>query len=184
MCIAVLFVATACTSGDSDDSTQPADDGAETAQSVAAPAARLSPFCQAMIDLSDKLDNDSPDDVEQAIVDAYEAIAPEVPDLIRDDFDAVLAELRGEPTTVPDVDTATESTTTTSSLPDIPPVTDETGATVPVGDAFFDEGHLPGETPSERVSAYVDFECRGNQNNPGPPATQPLSAPPTSEPDE
>ena len=46
---------------------------------------------------------------------------------------------------------------------------------MPVADPFPEEGWGPEDDPALRVNAYVDFECRGVQNNPGPPATQPLS---------
>jgi len=38
---------------------------------------------------------------------------------------------------------------------------------------FDAEGRLPGDSPSERVGDYVLFTCRGSDNNPGPPATEP-----------
>lgn len=129
-----------------------------------------------MIDLADQLENDPPDDIEAEIIETYAGILDEVPDAIREDFDAVLADLRGQP--VPDAsdadaDTAEDAPGTTFDPG--PPATDATGATVPSGDPFFDEGYDPDDSPALRLNAYVDFECRDVANNPGPPATQPLS---------
>lgn len=171
------LVAAGCTSfgssSEEDDSVAPAEQPSAT---VTIPPTRLTPFCQTMIDLADQLENDPPDDIEAEIIETYAGILDEVPDAIRGDFDAVLADLRGQP--VPDAsdadaDTAEDAPTTTFDPG--PPVTDETGATVPSGDPFFDEGYDPDDTPALRLNAYVDFECRDVANNPGPPATQPLS---------
>ena len=160
-------------SSDEDDGVAPAEQPAAT---VTIPPTRLTPFCQAMIDLADQLENDPPDDIEAEIIETYEGIVDEVPEAIRGDFDAVLADLRGQPvpaTSDPTADAAEEAPATTFDPG--PPVTDETGATVPAGDPFFDEGYDPEETPALRLNAYVDFECRDVANNPGPPPTQPLS---------
>lgn len=173
----------ACTpTGAPDDDATPVDvDEPSPERTVAIPASRLTPFCRAMLDLDEELETDPPADIAQAIIDTYVDIEQEVPDLLRPDFDVVLAELRGEPVpTAPPTDPATTAETT-SSASSAPPSTDETGATLPPGDPLADEGRLPGDTPAERISNYVDAECRGIQNNPGPPATQPLEEPPTSE---
>lgn len=168
--VLVSLVAAGCTSfgssSEDDDGVAPADRPSAT---VTISPARLTPFCQAMIDLADQLENDPPDDFEAEIIATYERIADEVPEAIRGDFDAVLADLRGQP--VPDT---VEDISTTSFDP-LPTVTDETGATLPAGDPFFDEGYDPDDTPALRFNAYVDFECRDVANNPGPPPTQPLS---------
>lgn len=118
-----------------------------------------------MIDLNDRLEEDPPDDVDAEIIETYEGIVDEVPDEIRADFDAVLADLRGGPP--PSTQDVTSSTTVDT------PIT---------SDPLADEGRSPGDTPAERLSGYVDFVCRSVENNPGPPATQPLSEPVTSEP--
>lgn len=152
-----------------DESAVPADQPAAT---VTIPPIRLSPFCQAMIDLADRLESDPPDDVEATIITTYESIADEVPDAIRDDFDAVLADLRGEPVSDAAEPDISEAVTTFDPGP---PVTDEIGATLPAGDPFFDEGYDAEVSPALRLNAYVDFECRDVANNPGPPPTQPLS---------
>lgn len=155
--------------GDGDD---PAPTGPVPA-TVTIPPVRLTPFCQAMIDLADRLEDDPPEDVAAAIIAAYEAIADEVPDPIRADFDAVLAELRGESIPPPSTDPVEAASTTTFDPG--PPVTDASGSTLPPGDPFFEEGYDPDTTPAGRLNAYVDFECRDVANNPGPPPTQPLS---------
>lgn len=130
-----------------------------------------------MIDLGDRLEQDPPDDIEAEIIETYEEIADEVPAAIREDFDAVLAELRGEASP-----TATAADTPTTTRTPAPPQTDASGASLPPGDAFFDEGYDPDDDPALRLNAYVDFECRDVANNPGPPATQPLADPETTEP--
>lgn len=177
---AVVLASVTITGCTSFGSSSEEDDGVALAEqpsaTVTIPPTRLTPFCQAMIDLADRLENDPPDDIEAEIIETYEGIVDEVPEAIRGDFDAVLADLRGEPvpdTSGADADTADDVPTTTFDPG--PPVTDQTGATVPAGDPFFDEGYDPEETPALRLNAYVDFACRDVANNPGPPATQPLS---------
>lgn len=169
MVVAALAV-TGCTQfGASPDADDPDGPAAGPAATVAIPPVRLTPFCQAMIDLADRLERDPPDDVQAAILDTYESITDDVPDAIRTDFDAVLADLQGRP--LPS--DPTSDVTPASTIDPGPPATDETGE--PVGDPFFDEGFAPEETPALRLNAYVDFECRDVANNPGPPPTQPLS---------
>jgi hypothetical protein len=183
--IAAAVLAIGCTpgatsSGDEEDDPAP---GEQPSVTVTIPPARLTPFCQAMIDLNDRLENDPPDDVEAEIIETYEDIADEVPDAIRDDFDAVLADLHGEGAAPETSDTFPDDTNTpTTTIPTGPPETDAAGATLPAGDPFFDEGYDPDDDPASRLNAYVDFECRSVANNPGPPATQPLSEPGTTEP--
>ena len=165
--IAVAVLAAACTPGgtSSDGDEEDATTGQLPSVTVTIPPSRLTPFCQAMIDLNERLENDPPDDVEAEIIDTYEGILGEVPAEIRTDFDAVLADLRGEaPASTGDPDAPTTSLGT------------------PTSDPLADEGRAPGDDPAERLSAYVDFACRSIENNPGPPATQPLSEPATSEP--
>lgn len=170
--IGLVASVTACTSGTDPADDAPADEagGEQPAVTVTIPPTRLSPFCQAMIDLNDRLETDPPDDVGALIVEAYEDIRDDVPDVIRADFDAVLADLRGG-TAPPDDAAATTSPTTTVA-----------DADVPTSDPLADEGRAPGATPTERLSAYVDFACRSVENNPGPPPTQPLTETPTTEP--
>ena len=66
-----------------------------------------------------------------------------------------------------------------------PDATVFTGGSIPIeGDDTSDEGYLPSDNPTARLSAYVDYTCGGSLNNPGPTATQPLDdvVPPTNEP--
>jgi hypothetical protein len=146
--------------------------------SVTIPPERLTPFCQAMIDLADRLQTDPPDDVTGLIIATYERIAADVPIPIADDFTAVLAALQaGATVTTPSTGTAAPVTTPVS-----PDVTG--GGSTPGGsvDDFFDEGYSPGDDPATRLNTFVDFTCRDSINNPGPPATQPLDdiTPPTT----
>lgn len=172
--VAVVGCTPGATSSEQDDG-ETADDQPPAA-TVTIPAIRLSPFCQAMIELDERLRDDPPDDVEAEIIATYEGIEDEVPDAIRDDFTAVLASLRGD-----DPPTTSEVPTTAPVGPSGAPVTDAGGSAVPAGDPFFDEGYDPDDDPALRLNAYVDFECRDVANNPGPPPTQPLSEPTTTD---
>jgi hypothetical protein len=145
----------ACVSDDPATSGEGGGGGEVPVPSVTAPAERRTPFCQAMIELSDRLETDPPDDVTALIVETYTAIADEVPDAIAGDFGAVLTALR----------TGTDPTARTTAPAASPP---------PSSDPLSDEGFLPSDDPADQVSAWVDANCRDVQNNPGPPATQPL----------
>jgi hypothetical protein len=125
--------------------------------SVTVPAARLTPFCVAMIDLAEELETDPPDDAAALILETYLGIVDDVPAAIENEFRAVIAELQRSDPAAPG---STDPITSTSLL---------------VDENFDAEGRLPGDTPSERVNDYVLFTCRGSGNNPGPPATEPLS---------
>lgn len=143
------------------------EDGERPAATVTVPPARSTPFCQAMIDLGDRLENDPPDDPVAVIIETYAGIQDEVPAAIREDFDAVLAELRDEdvsPSATSDAAAATTSAVSTAST---------------ISATFFEEGYDPDDDPALRLNAFVDFECRDVANNPGPPATQPLGEPTT-----
>lgn len=177
----VLFVTTATVTGCTPGATSSGeDDDSSAAEAPAAtvtiPPVRLTPFCQAMIDLADRLEEDPPDDVEAEIIATYEQIEDEVPAEIRDDFDAVLADLRGEAPPLP-------PSTTDDVTTDVPPVATSTDPSdgAPPGDPFFDEGYEPADDPAVRLGAYVDLVCRDVANNPGPPPTQPLSEPTTTD---
>ncbi len=140
--------------------------------SVTVPPERLTPFCQAMIDLSERLETDPPDDTAALIIETYEGVGGDVPAEIAVEFAAVLDALRrGSVATVPS-DSASAVTATT--LPT--PTTEATNGEpiTPEGDEFFDEGYTPDDDPARRVNAYVEFACRDSANNPGPPATAPL----------
>jgi hypothetical protein len=176
-----------------------------------APADRLTPFCQAMNDINDRLESDPPADIEGFVLERYRSLLDEVPDIIAVDFAAVLADLEGNPMVppstgpipTPDEVTTPGSTTPGSTTPTTAEVTTPgstapgstaphsttpgpttPGPTVapPEGDELSDEGYAPGDTPAERVNSYVAFVCRDTANNPGPPATEPLLAPTTTSP--
>ena len=53
--------------------------------------------------------------------------------------------------------------------------TDPAGVSVPTERERAVEEEILPEDPTLRVNQYIDFTCRGNANNPGPPATQPLA---------
>jgi hypothetical protein len=162
--VVVAGVVVGCTNiGPSADDASD-DPGAAPAASVTAPAIRLTPFCQAMIDLDQQLPADPTVDATDQILAAYLAARPDAPPEIAADFDAVINALRtGVPATVP------------------PTTAPPAGVTAPLDDAYDGEGYVPDDTPSTRVNAYIDLACRNTQNNPGPPATQPDDiAPPTT----
>lgn len=163
--VAVVVGLSGCDGGE--DAVDTSSDGdAPVAGTVAVPEARSSPFCQAMIDLGDRLLTDPPDDQAQLVIETYESIADDVPDEIAADFDAVLAGLKGEapPSTGgPPDDSAPVSSDATSTGP----------ITAPDG-SLVDEFIVPPATPAERLNEYVEFTCRSTVNNPGPPATAPV----------
>lgn len=135
--------------------------------SVTISPARGTPFCSAMIELTDTILGDQDVDAKALIIETYRSIETEVPADIADDFAAVLTELETgitaptlAPVTQPDQPLATAGTATAGT-------TD--GATDESTDFFFG-----GSTPAERVNDYVAFACRDSENNPGPAATQPL----------
>jgi len=182
--VAAAVALTACVSnGPTDDADGSAEAEADApAPDVSVPAERLTPFCTAMNALTAELLSGETVDETALIVETYRSIVDDVPDAIASDFAAVLAALEdgSPPPTDPTI-------VTTTSLPSAPggsapptavPVTDASGSTIPSeGDAFFDEGYGPASSPAERVNEYVGFACRGTENNPGPPATQPLTEP-------
>lgn len=162
---AVVLLSAACTpdTSSSGDDSDEADD--VPGATVTVPPERMTPFCEAMIGLSDRIETDPPDDVEALVIETYLEIEDEVPADIAPDFAAVLAELQGEP------------------LPSSTIAEDSVAPTVADGD-LSDEGYLPSDNPTARLSAYVDYTCGGSLNNPGPPATQPFDdvIPTTTEP--
>ena len=167
---AAALLIVACTPDTSSSDADP-DEAAIPNGTFAIPAERLTPFCEAMIELSDRLETDPPADVEALIIETYVEIEDEVPPEIAPDFAAVLADLQGGP--VP----------TTEPEPVPSTTADPSGAVPAEGDDPSDEGYLPSEDPTARLSAYVDYTCGGSLNNPGPPATQPFDdiAPPNTE---
>jgi hypothetical protein len=169
---ASLAVLAGCTSdGGSDvrDDAAPDEGSLPFAAPETVPPERLTPFCQGMIELADRLEADPPADSTAVIVDAYTELLPVVPPEIDADFRAVLQVLRGdaapEPSAAPDAPTTPTGTA---------PSTDVTGSVVVDADPLPDEGFVPDDDPAGRISAYVDFVCRDASNNPGPPPTQPL----------
>jgi hypothetical protein len=149
--------ASACSSDDAGDAGT--TDDRLVVRDVTVPPERQTPFCQAMIDLSETLETDPPDDVTAYIVSVYTGILDEVPTEIEDEFRVVLAELQGAPVPTATIDAV------------------EVGSAPPTSVEQFDaEGYSPEDDPTLRVNAYVDFACRDSVNNPGPPATQPLDA--------
>lgn len=147
-------------------------------QAVTVPPERQSTFCVAMVELTDDIRAGELDDVDAAILATYRDVEPDVPELIAGDFALVLDALeRGlPPPTDPPRSTVVTTppssiaapTTTTTTVPSATSVPAETAAPT---DA--DLGYAPGESPSERVNSYIEFVCRANANNPGPPATAP-----------
>jgi hypothetical protein len=154
--VAALIVAVAAGAGcssddDSGSATSTADVGLE--RTVPVPPERLSPFCQAIADLQQRLDEAGPDDdTGELIIDTYSSVVDEVPPEIRDDFLSVLAALQagGPPST----------TTSPVSI-----------ASTTIED--FEEGYTPDESAALRVNSYIQFTCRDSGNNPGPSETQP-----------
>lgn len=132
--------------------------------SVTIPPQRLTPFCQGMIDLTDRLVEDPPDDPVAEIISVYESLVDVVPPEIEPEFLAVLARLQsGEP-----------ATTTVAATTAAPPSTTAVDPSVTEATTLFaDEGYDPDEDPALRVNEYVQFACRDAVNNPGPAATQP-----------
>lgn len=167
---------------------------------VEVPPERLSPFCVAMTDLTDRV-RAGEEVTTDEIVDTYRSIVDDVPAVIADDFGLVLEALEtGAPPptdaprdtieTVPPPDTTTQptgatttSTTTTTTSTTSTTVPDASGdeeadASAPAS-VVVDERFDRDSSPAERINSYVSFACRDTDNNPGPPATQPLEAPPS-----
>lgn len=169
----------ACT-GSGDDAT----DDSVPAAPVTSPPSRSSPFCEAMVDLEERLRTDPPDDTTALVIETYESLLPDVPDAIRPEFEYVLASLRGDP--LPDLPSPTAPATTLPPATTVPPDTTQPPTTTeeadpdaapttaaPTTGPGVDEFILPDDTPAERLNDYVGFECQGTLNNPGPPATTP-----------
>lgn len=161
--VSVAMVLAGCDSGEREDAESgPEGSTAAPEISVTIPPQRLTPFCQGMIDLTDRLLNDPPDDPAAEIVSVYESLVEVVPPEIEEEFLTVLARLQnGTPAT-----TATVATTLPRTTVADPNVTEPTTL-------FADEGYDPDEDPALRVNEYVQFACRDSINNPGPAATQP-----------
>ena len=144
---------------------------------ITAPPERSSRFCIEMVALDDRLTALDAADSGDLILNTYLELADEVPTPIAEEFRAVIVSLQtpaGPTTTI-----TTTASTTASANASTP------GSAAPLSDApdhtdfepfeaFDGEGYLPGENPSDRVTAYVDTICRGTANNPGPPPTDPV----------
>lgn len=163
----VMLAVTGCSSfGDgSGDGVATSESSAEAAPVVIVPAERLTPFCEAMSDLSSRLASDEDADARQLIIDVYSEVVDEVPAVIAADFDAVLVSLRtGQP-----IPTIADSTDQPTDQPTDTAAESQSGESATLAE----EGTLPGATPGERIQEYIDFTCLGTANNPGPPATVP-----------
>ncbi|MEO6652374.1 MAG: hypothetical protein ABIP17_06940 [Ilumatobacteraceae bacterium] len=166
----VLITAACVSDGPQEtDGTSTVDDTSPI--SVTVPPTRGTPFCVAMIDLSDTILGDREVDAKALIIETYRSIASEAPSEIAGDFAAVLTELETGVTapTLPPVTQPTQGRPPQNTVPGT--TTGAATATVADGSSEFFFG---GSTPAERVNDYVAFACRDSENNPGPPATQPL----------
>jgi hypothetical protein len=162
-------VLAACVPDGSDDDAAEDESAEQPTISVTVPAVRLTPFCGAMIELSDELRSGAVEDANRLIIDTYRSIQAEVPLELARDFDLVLRALEaGEPPpTDPPAESPLEST--------VPAVSGSDQPTTVVGSV--DEGFDPDTSPSDRINSYVALSCRGTGNNPGPPATEPADIP-------
>lgn len=172
MTLVLLVAGTAfgCTSDGTESG--PEDDEAATpvVPSVTAPPVRLTPFCQQMLDLDERVRDLPADQTGEVIIEGYREALPDVPPEIEVEFAAVLDALeRGTEATLP------------PTVPQTPTPPTSAGGTAVTEDTFFEEGYLPDDDPAARVNEYIDFACRGTQNNPGPPATQPGGPPTTND---
>jgi hypothetical protein len=81
-----------------------------------------------------------------------------------------------------DLGTVAPPVTTTPGAGNDPATTLASADTTPPSDEqlFAEEGWVPDDDPAVRVNEYVEFSCRDTINNPGPPATPPDAAPPTT----
>lgn len=199
--IGVGLAAAALLTGCVSDGSQPGSETGDAADpapgiSVEVPPDRLTPFCQAMIELTDRVRSGEAVG-DEAILETYRSISDDVPAAIADDFDRVLTALEtGTPIpTDPPRDTiqtvprpsppaSDEPTTTTSAPPpadttvtSTDPSDGEDEASVP-DSSVVDERFDRDGSPADRINSYVTFVCRSADNNPGPPATQPLDGPP------
>lgn len=164
---------------------------------VTVPPTRMTPFCQAIIDLRDEIQNDPPADTKARIIEVYESIVDEAPAEIRDDFLSVLASLQtGEPVATavivtptappsasgpPGSDSAATAPSTSAPVTTPPPntVPIDPASTPPTSDNFEAvEGYSPDSSPTLRLNLWIQANCRSTVNNPGPSDTQPLATEP------
>lgn len=193
LCLAAV---PACTSDGTGDATTDETTVGVPIAAATVPPERETPFCEAMIDLNSRLISDPPDDIEAEIIAVYREILPDVPDVLVDDFTAVLTALEtGQPlpTTPPpsvsssdtdtntDTDADTDTASSVSSVSSVPEsdadsldTTSDTVDDLEDVDEGFDAEPFELSTPAERINDHVRFECRDTGNNPGPPPTEPL----------
>ena len=92
----VLALVAGCSSDDSPSGATFAETG--EVRTVAVPAERMSPFCESIADLDERLNAAPADaDTSQMIIDAYSAMVDLAPAEIRNDFLSVLAALQADP---------------------------------------------------------------------------------------
>jgi hypothetical protein len=197
--IAISFVGLlllGCTSTGDDDPPDTTSVVAVEVPEVTAPPERQTPFCQAMLDLDAALPDDPAVDTRDQVLAAYQDALPVVPTEIEGEFRAVIDALEsgtrasgpGDESADPSDDPSGAARTIAPAVTAAPDPTDEPGVTLATVDTsppsdeqlFAEEGWLPDDDPAVRVNEYVEFACRDTINNPGPPATVPDAAPPSS----
>lgn len=183
--VLIVMIAVACTPTGATETTETTE-AVVAVPEVTQPASRQTPFCQRMLALDEELPDDPAIDTRDEILEAYREALPDVPADIAVEFRAVLESLESGvaatvPATMDDANGPIEPTPTLPLGATVPPV--PTGpTTMPSEEQLVaEEGRLPDEEPAARVNAYIDFECRGTTNNPGPPPTQPGVVVPTSD---
>ena len=168
------------------------------------PPERQTPFCEIMLELDTNLPVDQTVDVTDMVLEAYREALPVAPPEIASDLEAVILGLEtGIDAILPSAsagpdassDEAEDTTSTVAPVGDAAPATTSPGeatftptpgSATPPGstlappsseEIFDEEGYVPDDDPTVRLNEYVDFACRDNINNPGPPATQPSATP-------
>jgi hypothetical protein len=163
---------------------------------VTPPPERQTPFCQIMLDLDDSLPADPVIDVTDEVLAAYRDALPVAPPEIAAELEAIIVALETDtepvvPSPIPDdvpsdeVDDGSTDPALAAGVDATTPGTFVPPAAGPVSslaapspqEAFDEEGYVPDDNPAVRLAEFVDFMCRDNINNPGPPATQPSATP-------
>ena len=179
--VASAVAMAACTNVDGPDAAVSTTEPVAQVPEVTVPPTRLTPFCQAMIDLDEALPIDQTVDTRRQVLEAYRAALPVVPAEIEEQFRAVIADLDdGVTVSLPSPGELTPGTTGPPIT--LPLTTDAAGpTTLPTEEELApEEGFTPDDDPAAQVNAYIDFACRGTVNNPGPAATVPGGPPPTT----
>jgi hypothetical protein len=189
----IVALLVGCTPTGEDETPDTTSAVAAAVPEVTAPPERGTPFCQAMLDLDAALPDDPAIDTRDQVLTAYQDALPLVPPEIDIEFRAVIEALEsGTRATVPGDEPASdepvEGTISPPATAEPEPADDpastpapEDTAPLPDDQLFAEEGWLPDDDPAVRVNEYVDFACRDTINNPGPAATAPDAAPPTSD---